>query len=346
MQNRFGPITASMNARVMYRIATIFLLSLFAPVTSWSQSETSSLLTPLDRTEPVEKADGLEVLSGSPLDQTATGSQRIVERRRHLGKVDATYNFQIFYTSDLFMSDEEISEYDGVGILSNSLDVSTIPQEWVTMGYIMTPSIGFSWKRLNHFGDGTVNLSGFDFEQHRLYSAVRVRRPNSALSYTAGVEYSRLYDFNDGEETYTAISPWLSLSRFFQPFDIPTILHLDVRYHDADKKTALAGYNLLGPDSEDRLEMSTNLYTVFNRGALRAIPFLKLGYTTYTNWPQSTRTDVIMAAGSNVSFIVSDLVSLRGFFVYENKTVRESTLNWPNYKKYDMGGGITVLLKF
>jgi hypothetical protein len=324
----------------------VFLLILCSGSSVWSQSDTSSLLTPLDRTQSVESSDVVTERVRSPLDASETGAQRIVQRRRYAWKVNANYNFQMFYTSDLFLSDEEISEYDGVGILSNSLDVSIVPKEWVTMGYVFTPSIGASWKRLNHFGDGTVNLSGFDFEQHRLYSSLRIRRPNSPVSYYTGIEYSRLYDFNDGEETYTALTPWVSLNSIFQLGPVPFIFNLDARYHDADKKTVLAGYNLLGPDSEDRLELGVNLYSVFNRGRLRAIPFVKLGYTAYTNWPGSSRTDIITAVGSNLSYLVSDLVSLRGFIVYENKSVNESTLDWPNYKKYDLGAGLTVLFQF
>lgn len=326
---------------------TILCLSLVACAPFvFAQSDTSSIETPLERTAEVEEdISGLET-GQQGLRDSETGTQRVIKQERRYWRIDASYNLQVYYTSDLFLSDQAISEYDSVGIMSNRLDLRTIPVDWVSNDLIITPSIGLSWNRLNHFGDGSVDLDGFDFEHHRVYTEARIRRAGSTLSFTAGLEYARLYDFDDRDTTYSAISPYLSVKKLFSMNDTPIIVTGDLNYFSADRNTGFSGYNLLDEDSENRWQAAANVFSVMNWGKLQAVPFFKLAYIKYTDWPVSSREDMVFAFGANLSYPIWKAVRVRAFGLYENKSVDESFLGWPDYEKYDLGVGLTAGFSF
>jgi hypothetical protein len=326
------------------QVLPVCFLSFLALPALFGQAEKNTAVTPVERLDPVrEESSPTAAQEGRRASET--GSQRIVKSRDGW-QVDLQIDSQVYYTTDLFYSDQAISEYDNVGIFSNRLRVGVSPAGFVRGGYAITPEVGVSWQRVSHFGDGSLDLGGFDFDQQKIFSEFRIRPVSRNLTILGGLEYNRLVDVEGSKTTYSAYVFYAGLQHYRYVMDNPLILSLDVRYHDAKRHNLIQGIDVFGKNVDTRWETSLSAYYLYHLGKLTAIPHVRIMHATYLDWQGSGRDDLVYALGLNLSYPLWRSFVLRGFFVFEKKDVAESFFGWPGYEKSDIGGGISANFSF
>jgi hypothetical protein len=209
----------------------------------------------------------------------------------------------------------------------------------------ITPIVGASWNRINYFGDGSVGLSGFDFDHQRGYAMLRFR-PVSRTLVHVGFEGNRLYDFRDSETTYKAWVPSINLRQFVTVAGFPLVVSYDLKYHDATRTVTLAEFDVLGADAERRWEHTFSAFYLMQYGKFTISTFGRFTFTNYTDWPGSSRKDSLFSFGASVQYPILSFLNVRAFFTQDVKRVNESSLGWPNYNKFDAGIGLSARFSF
>ena len=113
-----------------------------------------------------------------------------------------------------------------------------------------------------------------------------------------------------------------------------------IGFHD-NKMDSTSNYD--GTDELHNLEIST--YYSFDKkiGRLHLIPKYKISFKDYENGDNSSRSEFLHNASIALNFVFSESVKLSASYLY---TVRDATGNENDYSSYDVGGGLTLTVRF
>ncbi len=280
-----------------------------------------------------------------PGESTDVGPQSILKlkpRRKHW---EFSTDSQFMFTSNALLTESPVARTETT-LLVNSIQFALAPDPYLVCDRAFAPRIGFRHQWFNYGLEDSGNpVSNFDFDAQTAFIDGRYAIAENWLVY-AGIDYVRLLGHQPGVEDYNEfykeLAPRWGVERFF-PLGERKLIRL--AYQGQYHITSVDPVPPLLPSARnDRINQSLLAsYThVFNAHCI-AQPFYRFQHLGYTN-TGADRNDFIQSIGASVAWNFNAHVSLRVFSTYDIKESDNAAI--PDYRKFDVGGGLSLNCRF
>lgn len=274
------------------------------------------------------------------------GVQRIVRVFPRGYEVTFSLDSQIYFTSNIFLVDNIVGDEGKAAIIANAINAEIEFGRRVAFSGLSSFSVSAHYKRHNYDAMGEeIDLSWLDFDLQSIRASYQLTR-QSGLSLEGYLNYNRLYNFQEGYETFQAFIFGFGLRQRIglKSFGF-VMLEADASYSLAERRTST--FDALGEDSETKGSLLLGLrhYKYFwKRFYLNVFSNARFQY--FPNWDES-RVDLMFTGGIHSGIFVGDWGRLNFYSVIEFKnTFTSSVIRYPDYNKYDIGMGLTLQKQF
>jgi hypothetical protein len=308
-------------------------------------------LPQIDQAQQVQRVRQLEgpvqaMTSADPSlysgEEEDTGQQLILQPagQPHWDWVNVSLDSQYFYTSNAFLS--------GTAIRSTAILVTTAdgeidaPAIRVPGGQLFT-QLGYQYQRFFYgIGDAHNDTRRLDFDSATLYADAQYDLPGQ---WTAAVDlaYNRLLNHGNFDEFYKELVPTLSIRKSWQIWDqLEALVQYSANYRFTDE--IRAPYQ--GRDCNDRTDQALDFVLVWQVAPKVDIrPFYRFQYSYYPDYfAGQNRNDYLHTLGISADYALNSWSSIRIFLTYEARDSDAATV--ADYRKLDVGGGLSVGLRF
>ena len=302
---------------------------------------------------PVPAAEAAPTSPGAGSD---SGIQRVAEPRRLPFRVSASFDEQLYTTSNVFLvPDGNAASHTGALVSTTTLATGIDTYPVVVGEGRLSFSADLAWQR-NHHGLATSSpaIEDLDFESYSLPLAASYRW-GRGWEATASLTVGSLYSVKDApshELIYRSTVPALTLRKLTRLSEhLLATTGLGISY--ADTKASLHDvptFFAYRDDRNDRVDVSIDAALYAIRGPWTLSPSVRLVNGHYLPWQEGNftsydRDDLTASAGLSLSYSFADWGSARAFATYD---LRESSGGITDYD-YDSGAagvGLNLSLRF
>lgn len=278
-----------------------------------------------------------ELYSGETSD---VGPQFIVRSKPIRQWFSATVDSQYYYTSNVFLTEHHPAD---TTILVNTAEVAVAPTAFEVAGGLLAPRVGFRQQWYNYGLDNTGNqYNNFDFDVQTAFTDTRYTFYQTWYAQI-GFEWTRLLQHEppmaDYSEFYKEYVPEWALGKYFP---INDSMMFTVEYSGAYHVTNVDPTPIA--DINDRLDQGLRVaYTQELIPNLYLQPYLHFLYSDYVN-ESAGRNDYLFTGGVSLAYSVNKWATVRTFTSYDIKD--SDNPNYPDYKNFNSGGGLTLSINF
>lgn len=292
----------------------------------------------------------------SPGADTDAGTQRIAEPRRLPFRVTATFDEQLYATSNVFLAADGSGADDTGALVSTtalSFGASTLP---VVVGEgRLVFSAAFVWQRYLHgLATSDPAIANLDFDSYSLPLSASYRWGRgweAGASFTVG----SLYTINDApsyELLYRSHAASLGLRKLTRLAD-GLVLSLGGGISYSDTKASLGdipavlGYR---EDRNDRVDASLSAALYAFKGPWTLSPALRVNHAHYLHWEEGEfdaqdRDDLTAGASITLAYAFSKWGSARAFATYDLRESSGGIADY-DYAAATAGLGLSLALRF
>ncbi len=279
-------------------------------------------------------------------DQDA-GTQRVAQRRSLPIKIYVSYDAQIYYTNNVFLT-----PHDPVAtvILANTFSARAETPAWAVANGLLTPSLGFTYQRYNHgLGTNDSVRKNLDFDSYGLPLNLGFRFGDNweaNLGFTTTSIY-RLNGTPDYHLIFRSNTPCLSLRKLVS-LASNQILSVSAGVDYAFTKAGTASTPTISEDRNDKYDFFANVGYYYLHGKWVLGPYASVTRSIYRHYeefgPVSVdRRDTTCSIGASVSYNFTPWASARVFTSFD---WRNSTSQLYTYDAANAGVGVTLSARF
>ncbi len=255
--------------------------------------------------------------------------------------INLTLDSQYFYTSNAYLND---TLKKGTGMTVNSINGAlAAPPITVPYGQLFTRAgYEYDWFDYGIGGPGD-HFGRLDFDVATVYAQGKYELPGQ-WTISGNLAYSRLLsEGNDFDEFYKELVPTLGVEKIFQ---IRDNMQFSLGYFGDYRFTDEVPFPNQGRDCNNRTDQGLD-FTLTWQVAPKVIirPFYLFQYSYYPDYfAGQSRNDLLHTLGLSANYSFNSWSSVRLFLTYEIRDSDASSV--PDYHKLDVGGGVSVGLKF
>jgi hypothetical protein len=301
---------------------------------------------------PVTSEQAPEIAPGELQD---TGPQYLVRVKERRKWVEASVDSQFYYTSNLFLAEEDFGQtaqnaLDDTSVWVNTAEFAFAPDPFKVPGGQLSPRVGFRHQWFNYGLDSTENgYNNLDFDAQTVYGDLDYR---FLEHWVAGIGFDWLRLLNhegpidDYAEFYNEYVPHFTLTREIPIKDFAAVL---IQYEGDFHFTRVNQDTQPDQDINDRTEQTLLIsYVQEVLPRLYLQPFGRFQFTHYTRdkdiIDNNFRNDYLYSCGLTVAYVFNDWASVRSFISYDHRESDDMPL--PDYSVWNGGLGATALLRF
>ena len=322
----------------------------FAQVPAIQQVDSVQQRRQLDQSalDQNETSAAPELFAGETSD---VGPQSVVKRAPRKSLFEASADVQFFHTDNMFLAD---SGKQSTEVLVSTVQFALAPTPYLLGDGQFSPRIGYRHQWFNYglasdksidvfdFNTATfrtAKLSEFDFNVQTLFADARWQRGN--WIFGTGFDYQRLLDSDGYDQFYRESVPRWEVRRIFRLCDSSALgiaYEGDYRFTDSD-------FPPLGADSDfnDRTDHSLVVNYSYALCAHAVVqPYYRFQYTRYTSG--ENRNDYLNTFGLALHCPVNRNIAFRAFVGYD--ILRTDSQIAQDYNKLDVGGGVSLIVRF
>jgi hypothetical protein len=279
-------------------------------------------------------------------DQDA-GTQRIAQPRGSLLKFLVSYDAQVYFTNNVFLT--RADPVDAV-IVANTFSVRAETPSWAVAGGLLTPSLGFTFQRYNH-GLGTQDAArkSLDFDSYSLPLNLRFRFGEN-WEANLGFTTSSIYRLNgppDYHFIFRSYTPALSLNKAIG-LTAHQILSLSAGASYAFTKADTDSTPTISADRNDKYDVFASAGYYYFHDKWTVGPYASVIRSTYRHYEEFgpvsvNRRDTTCSLGASVNYAFNPHASARLFTSFD---WRNSTSQIYTYDAANAGVGLTLSATF
>jgi hypothetical protein len=278
-----------------------------------------------------------------PGEEQDSGRQLLLETapRPHWDWVNINLDTQYFYTSNALLAN---TGRKPTGLLvSTAAAMLAAPPIVVPYGNLFT-RLGYQYQWFNFgLGGPGQHLNDIDFDAATVSLEAEYDLAHQ-WSIFGSLDYTRLLsEGNDLDEFYKELVPTVGVEKIYQ---FRTNAQLSVAYSGNYRFTDEVPFPSQGRGANNRTDQALSFvlnWQVAPKVIIR--PFYRFQYSYYPDFfAGSHRNDLLNTLGVSANYCFNSWSSMRLFLTYDFFNSDASTV--PNYRKLDVGGGLSVGLKF
>jgi len=255
--------------------------------------------------------------------------------------INVSLDSQYFYTSNAFLSSTHV---EGTEVLVDTINAELdAPPIAVPYGNLFT-QLGYQFQWFDYgIGGANGHFSDLDFDSATVYAEAQYSLPDNWSVY-GDFSYNRLlFDGSGFDEFYKEFVPTFSLQKVIP---IRKNLQAAVEYSGNYRFTDEAPYPNLGRKCNNRTDEAVDFdltWQITPKIDLR--PFYRFQYSYYPDYfAGSTRNDFLHTFGVSADYAFNSWSSIRAFLDYEVLDTDAASVG--DYRKLDVGGGLSASIKF
>ncbi len=265
------------------------------------------------------------------------GPQRILRLKPHTDYFDVLFDSEAFYSDNANFA--QAPNAIGSMIFVDTVQAAFMPPP-ITIGPgKFEPSAGVASQWYNY---ANSRMSPLDFEAQTIFANGRYSFGKWQIG--AGVNYTRLVNQANYEQTYQELLPNFGIQRIFSIGQKLLLAVGDqVDYHFTDVPSVFGSRS----DINDHFDNDVNVTLSWQMTRHMIVqPFYRFQFSNYryNTLQTSDRNDYLHTVGIALFYYFNKNVSLRTFFNYSTKTSDDPFTS--NYHEYDGGIGAELEFKF
>ncbi len=279
------------------------------------------------------------------------GTQRLAETRKLPFKLTVSYDLQVYYTTNVFLTPHDTVE---AVIVANTLATSAEFNSFAVGQTLVTPTVGLVYQRYNHaLGTGDQARKNLDFDAYSIPLALRVRYGNNwefGLGVTAtavyGLEGPPRYDL-----TYKAVTTAASVRKLISLSQNQIISFggsIGYSKTDAPSPSGPLGYN---DDRNDKIDTTLDAGYYYLKDRWVFGPYARLTYSDYMHYQEGgftdvNREDILGSLGLSVSYNLTPWAVARATTSYDWRKPEGNSFVDYTYKAGNIGLGLSLNASF
>lgn len=272
-----------------------------------------------------------------PGENEDVGPQRILQVKPRRKYLEAGADSQYFYTSNVLLTKHATDS----ALFINTAHVALAPDPYEVNGGYLSPRLGFRNQWYNYGLDGSRNSWGaFDFASQTLAGELSYRFLQH-WSVRGSLDATRLLTQPSYKEFYKELAPGWGLQRLIPITDRQVISLAYLGYYHVSETTGPVASN--ANDRYDHILAVSYGLEIVPRLVFQ--PFYHYQFTGYTgNLGGHSRTDTIQSVGASLSYWFNKWSGIRTFVNFDHSESDDPFV--PSYNKLDVGGGLSLLVRF
>ncbi len=280
-----------------------------------------------------------------PGEATDVGPQSILKLKQKRRHWEFSTDSQYLYTSNALLTESPTARTE-TSLLVNTVQFALAPDPYELRGHSFAPRLGFRHQWFNYGLEDSGNpVRNFDFDAQTAFLDGRYSFAENWIAH-AGIDYMRLLGHQPGaadhNEFYKELTPRWGVERYF-PLGERQLFRIGYQgeYHLTSVDPVPP---LLPPGRNNRIDqILLASYTHAFNAHLLAQPFYRFQYSGYTQ-SGANRNDFLNTLGVAMAWNFNSHISVRVFTTYDYKESDNPLI--PDYRKFDAGGGLSLLFRF
>jgi len=336
--------------RLSWKTAALALgaLAVCIPARNVEAQALPQVANALDQAEQVQRVRELQPAQSTqedpslyPGEEEDTGRQLLLQTAPPKWNwINVSLDSQYLYTSNAYLT---TTGKKGTGLLVSTIQAEVdAPPIGVPYGQLFLQA-GYQYQFFNYGIGGPGNRSALDFDVATAYVEGQYQLPDDWTIF-GNLSYNRLLENGSGfDEFYKELVPSL---RFEKTFQIRKNLEASAEYSGDYRFSDEVPFPNQSRGANNRTDQALDFVITWQfapKFDLR--PFYRFQYSYYPDYiAAQSRNDYLQTMGFSADYFINSWSSIRVFLTYEARNSDANSV--PDYRKLDVGGGLSAAFKF